>query len=233
MHNTIAYRSTRTLSLTVAGLLAASAITDAINLLLTFGEAYFPYPVTLDQGESMSIWLLFAGLWALIRLPVFILTVVFFLIWLNRSYKNLTPLGARQLEHTSGWAVGYWFIPFVSLFKPFQVVRETWKKSAPNGDPQFGFTDETGTPGLLGTWWALWILSTITANVSVLVEMMDNKETAPVAMALSVVSDFLSVLAAIAAIMVVRGITSRQQGRYEKAGNLFVGQEPPPPPTFG
>jgi hypothetical protein len=66
-----------------------------------------------------------------------------------------------------------------------------------------------GTPGLLGTWWALWILSIITANMGFRVDMMDKKETAPVAMAFSVVSDFLSVLAAIAAIMIVRGITLR------------------------
>jgi hypothetical protein len=95
----------------VFGLLAATAVIEGINALLSLGQLYFPYPIDLGDGEVMSIWVILIGLFAFLQLPLYIFTVIFFLIWQHRSYKNLDPLRARNLEHTPGWAVGYWFIP--------------------------------------------------------------------------------------------------------------------------
>jgi uncharacterized membrane protein len=163
----VSYQSAKNLSLVVFGLLAVTIVIEAVNTLLSLGHLYFPYPLELDGGESMSIWIMFIGLIAILQLPIFILTVIFFLIWLHRSYKNLDPLGARHLEHTPGWAVGYWFIPILNLFKPFQVVRDIWNESDPDVDPEMGFlSGGGGTPALLGVWWALWLSSNIIANAS-------------------------------------------------------------------
>src|ERR1044072_835531 len=150
---TDSYLSTKNFSLIAIGLLAAMAAIDLLNLILSLMQLYFPYPIELGD-EIMSIWAMLLGLLVFVLLPVYILTVIFFLIWLNRSYKNLTPLGAQHLEFSSGWAVGYWFIPFVNLLKPFQVVREVWNQSDPDADPQLNFLTSTGTPALLGFWWA-------------------------------------------------------------------------------
>ena len=44
---------------------------------------------------------------ALGELPVFIVVVVLFLIWVNRANKNLDAIGIQDKEFTSGWAVGW------------------------------------------------------------------------------------------------------------------------------
>jgi hypothetical protein len=228
----VPYQSTKKLSLTIVSLLAAMTVTDAINTLLSLGQLYFPYRMELDTGEFLSVWDMAIAFMALLQLPVFILTVVFFLVWLNRSYKNLTPLGAQYLEHSSGWAVGYWFIPFVNLVKPFQVVREVWNQSDPGVDPQLNFLPSAGTPALLGFWWALWLLSNIVANVSMQMDMAAKTDETPASTAVFGIASILSMFAAIAAIMVVNGITRRQIERYEKLGSSYVHSEPPPPPSF-
>ncbi len=229
---TDSYLSTKNLSLIAIGLLAGMAAIDVLNVILSVVEMNFPYPIELDSGESMSVWMMLLVLLIFLQIPVYILTVVFFLMWLNRSYKNLVPLGAQHLEFTSGWAVGYWFIPFVNLVKPFQVVREVWNQSDPDADPQLNFLTSTGTPALIGFWWALWISSNITTNLASRLDMTGPASEAAIALALYVVANGLSVAAAIAAIMVVSRITGRQAERFERRGQFYSQMEPPPPPTF-
>lgn len=228
----VSYQSTKNLSLVVFGLLAVTIVIEAVNTLLSLGHLYFPYPLELDGGESMSIWVMFIGLIAILQLPIFISTVIFFLIWLHRSYKNLDPLGARHLEHTPGWAVGYWFIPILNLFKPFQVVRDIWNESDPDVDPEMGFlSGGGGTPALLGVWWALWLSSNIIANASSRMDMTASGEFGSVSTTVYGVASILTMFAAIAAIKVVTGITQRQEDRFRKVGVAGSYSEPPPPPT--
>ncbi len=226
------YRSAEKLSLIVTGLLAAIAVTEAIQTIFGLGELYFPYAVPLE-GETTSFWVMAISLLALIQLPVNILTIVFFLIWLNRVYKNLIPLRAGPLEHSSGWAVGYWFIPILNLFKPFQVVREVWNQSDPDFDPELSFLSSSmGTPALLGVWWALWIMANLASNASFRMDMT-GKVDQGVAMTVFGVASLLNMFAAIAAFMVVKGITARQTERFAKLGSYSsFYSEPPPPPNF-
>jgi hypothetical protein len=217
----------------VFGLLAVTAVIEGINALLSLGQLYYPYQIDLGDGEVMSVWIIFMGLFAFLQLPLYILTVIFFLIWMHRSYKNLDPLGARHLEHTPGWAVGYWFIPIFNLFRPLQVVREMWNESDPDADPELGFlSSSAGTPALLGIWWALWLLSNITGNISARLDMTAKDESnAAFSTAIYGVASIVSMFAAIAAIQVVNGITARQQERFERIGRANFQSEPPPPPA--
>lgn len=66
-----------------------------------------------------------------IRLLLYFATGVCFLAWLHRAYGNLRSLGARQLDSSPGWAVVSFFIPILNLFRPYQIVRETWRHSHP------------------------------------------------------------------------------------------------------
>ena len=78
---------------------------------------------TIDLGdESTSVWLILIGLLSLVKFPVYIFAFVTFLMWLHRGYTNLPALRSDSTEFTPGWAVGWWFIPFAYLVKPFQAV---------------------------------------------------------------------------------------------------------------
>lgn len=90
-----------------------------------------------------SNWRLMSG--ANVEDGFLLVIAIVWLIWQHRAQKNLEGLGATWLRFTPGWAVGWWFVPFANLVKPFQTMRELWKAS---GDP-YGW-QTLPTTGLLG-----------------------------------------------------------------------------------
>jgi heme/copper-type cytochrome/quinol oxidase subunit 2 len=225
------YRSLRGVSQMTIGALVASLICDLLFVLFGIGELSLPYSFTLDSGESMSLWFLLIGLNGFLEIILLVLTAVFFLMWQYRAYKNLPALKIRNPEFTPGWTVGYWFIPILNLFRPFQIIRELWNESDPDFDPELGFLSHSlGAPTIISWWWAFWILSRIGGNIS---NTLANKESAikdsSFALAL-IFTCVLSSAAAILAIQIVRSITQRQELRFEKLGT--DNYLPPPPPKF-
>lgn len=91
----------------------------------------------------------------------FLACAVVSLCWLHRARRNLDDLGAEDLRFTPGWTVGWFFIPVLHLFRPFQAVSELWRASA---DPQ-GRWAEAGVGLLLPAWWLAWITSNLVGQV--------------------------------------------------------------------
>ena len=58
-----------------------------------------------------------------------IITGIIYLMWLHRAYQNLPALGVTKLDATPGWAVGYYFIPILNLFRPYQTMVEILRES--------------------------------------------------------------------------------------------------------
>ncbi len=65
-----------------------------------------------------------------------IVTGIAFLKWIYRAYKNIKGFGAEGLRFSPGWAVGYYFIPILSLIRPVQVMSEIWRASDDPGNWQ-------------------------------------------------------------------------------------------------
>lgn len=211
------------------------AICSGLSFIVGLVQIVDPNRTFDLEGDSTSVWLLLQGLVALVQIPVYIFTIVFFLIWLYRANKNLTPLGASYTEFSPGWAVGWWFIPFANLVKPFQVVREVWRESDPDVQPQeSGFLSSAGgaadTPAYIGFWWGLWITSNIASNIAGKVYDPDNIKTSAASGYIFMIAAIFSIAAAVLAVMIVRDITQRQELRAANIGRLREG--PPPPPIF-
>jgi hypothetical protein len=85
--------------------------------------------------------------------------------WIWRSNKNLHATGAK-MEFTPGWAVGWYFIPFAHLWKPYQVMREIWNRTASGGDSE--------SQTLLRCWWAAWLISIFSDNISFRLSMSEE-----------------------------------------------------------
>jgi hypothetical protein len=230
------YASARLRALMTILLLGAGAACDALSLVVNAalggmlpeaGVGSAPYEV----GESATE-LLYVGV-ALLQLVVFIVTVVAFLLWMHRAYRNLPALGAVRLDTTPGWAVCFFFIPFVNLIKPFQVVREIWHESMHGGEAQGNFggvSPRSGTPALVGWWWAFWIVANIVARVSDrATEMTGTIDGMLLASRLVIASNALFIVAALLAIMVVRRIDEMQEAKF---GQMAAQGPPPPPDSF-
>jgi hypothetical protein len=101
----------------------------------------------------------------IIQLLLILATIVFFIMWFHRAYKNLHRLGINTLQYTQGWAIGGWFVPFLNLVRPYTIMKEIWKNTQ-----EYVFTKETGirssAPTIIGWWWGTWLLSNVLGNAS-------------------------------------------------------------------
>jgi hypothetical protein len=144
-----------------------------------------------------------------------------FAMWMYRAHANLKLLDARGLAYTPGWAAGAFFVPILQLFRPCQIAQEIWRASDPrtaDDDDPWRWKHASGS-GLIGFWWAFWILGNITGNVSTRAGLFAKEEdldAQQVAAYSGVVSSALFVVAAALAIAVVRAVQARQQRKFAK-----------------
>jgi len=150
---------------------------------------------------------------------VYLVTVVFFLRWIHRAYRNLPALGEPHPEHSPRWAVGGFFVPFLNLVRPFQIVREIWCVSDPGfstASSEFGFVraQAMSAPTLVKAWWASFLIASAAGNFVARMTRSGGRKTAEDLWFLTwliIATDLLSVVAAILAILVIRNIDQRQE----------------------
>jgi len=91
---------------------------------------------------------------------LYLAAAIVFLIWIHRAHKNLPALQATGLRFTPGWAVGWFFIPIMSLFRPYQVASEIWKASFPDMDTKDSISwKNVAASSIVGWWWVLFLIS--------------------------------------------------------------------------
>jgi hypothetical protein len=91
----------------------------------------------------------------LAELSLFILTTVFFGIWIVRANKNARALGAKNLSASPGWALGYFFIPILNLWKPFKAMNELWYASQDPRNWKMAFKEKSQ---VVGRWWGFFLV---------------------------------------------------------------------------
>ena len=141
---------------------------------------------------------------------LFIGTAIAWLMWQHRAYENLRLVGSRDTEHTPGWSVGYWFIPLVNLFRPYQITAETYRRSELlNGrDPIGGLSG----PPLVGAWWFVYLVWG--GSIRFYTVIGREAKTLPTLLSatnIELTSHVIGVVAAILAIQVIRSIDRFQQ----------------------
>ncbi len=62
-------------------------------------------------------------------LAVFIISGILILKRIYQSNQNARYLGAKDMAFTPAWSIGIYFIPIVSLWKPYQAMKEIWQAS--------------------------------------------------------------------------------------------------------
>lgn len=152
-------------------------------------------------------------------------TAVPFLVWFHRLHRNLPSLGRTGLVFTPGWAVGFFFVPFLSLVRPFQAMREIWHGSDPSGLELDVTSDgpelraRPGTPPLVGWWWALFLSSNFVAGLGGQFLFYASK-TPPfselrAASFIVVIADLLLIVSAVVTLRLVGRLTRWQAEKAE------------------
>lgn len=97
----------------------------------------------------------------LVELGIRLVTVVGFLKWVYRAHLNVRGFGAADMPYSPGWAVGWFFVPFLNLWRPVQMMGQLWRASRNPADWQA----QPGTP-LLAVWWGLWLAAGLMGRVA-------------------------------------------------------------------
>ncbi len=163
----------------------------------------FPEAVLLSNDSRQ-------GLIGGAQVLVFVVTAIVWLVWLHRAYANLGAVGVRKAKFTTGWAVGYWFVPFVNLVRPYQIVVDLWQRSDRlNAEAS---VEHLPGPPVIAWWWGVYLLSgfagRVFANVSGAAHTVQDLINAT---DVGVVVDVIGIISALLAIAVVRGIDERQR----------------------
>jgi hypothetical protein len=114
------------------------------------------FVVGLDYvaGDGVNVWFgtsRVVVVMALLALSVTVVTAFIFLFWIHRAMsraRELTP----ALSITPGWAIGWFFVPVASLWKPYEVMSEIVEGS---GGSAPAYAQQTRA--LIGWWWGGWI----------------------------------------------------------------------------
>ena len=102
-----------------------------------------------EQNDKREMLVGLAGLF------LFVVTAVVFGIWIVRANKNARALGAKNLSASPGWALGYFFIPILNLWKPFKAMNELWYASHDPRNWEMAFKEKSQ---VVGRWWGFFVL---------------------------------------------------------------------------
>jgi hypothetical protein len=189
-----------TLTRTLRVLLKITIGVTAFAVLAGFYDfySYSTLPSDVDANEVMLPSDAVTGIVGLVQVILAIITGITFLRWIYRSNKNLRALSGESMAFTPGWSVGWYFIPIANLWKPYQVMKEIW-----NVSHKGNATDH----GVLGWWWALWLISNFLRRLSFKLVMRADDASSYAASSMTfIISDGLDVILNVVALVMVTRI---------------------------
>src|SRR5688572_12247181 len=159
-------------------LLAAVIISDLLGIFGGLGQLGLLARVAADgdvstaEGEASDARMAMIGVFQMVA---FWSCAIAFLSWLHRANRTARSFGTAYMEFTPAWAVGWWFVPFANLVRPFQAVNEVWKASSPHSTDATSWQAER-TPPLLYAWWTFWLVGNFVANAYIRLSLRSLNE---------------------------------------------------------
>ena len=203
------------------------ALMIGLNLAAIYGDVdgwgEFQFgDIQIGDTIYSSFWISYSAL-AILMVPIYLTTIVVFCMWIHRSNANARALGAEGMYFTPGWCVGWFFIPFMNLIRPFQAVREIYRAS----DPECGPRDwkQSRATVVLHVWWNLWIVTNIMGNIEGRMGGSDDPEILMLSCWLGVVGSALGIVLCLAITKIVCSIQARLHLKAVKLGAAMEFEE--------
>jgi hypothetical protein len=176
--------------------------------LALFPEHFWDSFLDIADDDSLTAMLptLLGGLGLIAAVVAFVLgTFVVFLVWMHRAAKNARVLlPSAPYQFTPGWCVGWWFVPFMNLVRPYQAMVEIYQASAAAAEQEasspYSPTLARAVPSFVSVWWGAWVLSNLFDRISMRAEHTGVELAAWIANA----------VAAVLCVLVVRSVSQLQ-----------------------
>jgi hypothetical protein len=167
------------------------------------GEAVPEAQITANDTRHRMI--------ALFQFISFVVTVIAWLTWQHRAYGLLSLASSIPTTFTPGWAIGWWFVPFANVFRPYQVMKEMWLRSAATDGG--GTVDGLEAPNVIKWWWGSWLIAGFVANTSFRMAVGANTiDQLLWSTVLGMVDDSVTILVACLALVIISRISTLQRG---------------------
>lgn len=188
--------------------LAASAFNIIADVLQLRGLSRFPSDTPVSMSETlpgMETADLVSALTGLGLVTAMLISSFLTLKWIYRVTMNSHTL-ASGLNVSPPWSIGWYFVPFANLYKPFQALNDAWCVSL---SPSSWRAQDT--PPLLRWWWGLWIVTSTLDNASFRLQLRAKAvSTALFTSGLDLVSDALWIALCLVLIRIVRRLSAQQ-----------------------
>jgi hypothetical protein len=136
-----------------------------------------------------------------------LITGILFLKWIYRANLNVRGFGAQGLKFTPGWAIGFYFVPIMNLWKPYQAMLEFWQASQ---DPRYWRSNKTSA--VVHWWWAFWVFSSVMNNVQFRLGMKaESVDELTGLSSLALFTEVIDIILTFLAMAVVRRIVAMQR----------------------
>lgn len=138
--------------ITVVAVWSVIALSVVTTMILLYAHILDSSIASTSDSPAQILLVLSSLLWSI----TYLASAIIVGMWIYRAHANLLAAGYHDLEFTPGWSVGWFFVPFANLFKPFQAMRELVNVSA---GASYSFDQET--PGPVKAWWACHLIANI------------------------------------------------------------------------
>lgn len=155
----------------------------------------------------------------IVQLILYCVTGFLFIRMLLRAFRNLPALNVTETFNKEWHVKWSWFIPLVSLWIPYSVVREVWKASDPAVLDGSAWKQTKGSK-LVRAWWILYLIYGFLGGACKLLDKTLTKDPQNEVLALLLLPAFIGrecvlIAAGVLFILVVRAIVSRQEKKRE------------------
>lgn len=141
-----------------------------------------------------------------------IATIILFAKWIYRANFNARQLGAQGMQFSPGWSIGYYFIPILLLWKPYQAMREIWQASK---NPASWTTVERGS--ILPWWWCFFLVSGMFGQASLRASLRAKEiNELIISTGIAIATDLVSIPATIIALVLVKQIYAMQMSHAQR-----------------
>jgi hypothetical protein len=145
---------------------------------------------------------------------------VFVIVWAYRARQNAAGYTVSPFRRSSGWAIGGWICPIVSLWFPYQVVKDIWTASDTDRPHDCAVKAWRGTV-VIPLWWTCFIGGSVLNRISAALFPSSEDTVKPDDYRVSLMFDYAAAAAEIAAaimfVVIVAAVTRLQSQRYDIA----------------
>lgn len=202
-------------------MLVMSLVIVAANLVRLSG-----FNSDISEELQQAIYLMSQGLLIVARELVHLVTAIFFIMWFRRAYNNLHKIDSSVLSHSEGWAAGGWFVPIISFFYPYQIMKEIWRHT----QRHISDSREIRNTSLIGLWWTFFLISNIGGSIAQrIADSTSDPEEQLSYTAFSVILDLPGLLLAIKLVKTISGFETELYNSY--VDRQFLQANPPAIPT--